>query len=432
MKLSQIITTFFLSLTCLTTYAQKGTWSGKIIIQGMELPLVFNFNDNNCTLDSPSQGINNIPAEKSVDEDGTIKVFIKMIGATFEGKNVGECIEGTFTQNGFHLPLTLHAGKPTINRPQTPTPPFPYSEEEVSFTNSEYTFHGTLSLPKEYNQNTPIVLMITGSRQQNRDEEMLSHKPFAVIADALARNGIASLRYDDRGWNDKSINFANFTTNDFKQDAEAGLEFLRKRFSNVGILGHSEGGSIALLLAEEGKADFIVSLAGMVVSGKSTLIEQNKEALAAIGLPNDVISSYLKTLDTVLDDLASGKKISEIKRDNIPAILRPMFEKSLQQGDSKYIREFININPSRTLSQIKCPVLALNGTKDKQVNYATNLSALEKGLTNCPHTIKTMEGLNHLFQHCQTGNTIEYQQIEETISPEVLTLITEWINELKL
>ena len=170
----------------------------------------------------------------------------------------------------------------------------------------------------------------------------------------------------------------------------------------------------------------------MVVSGKSTLIEQNKEALAAIGLPNDVISSYLKTLDTVLDDLASGKKISEIKRDNIPAILRPMFEKSLQQGDSKYIREFININPSRTLSQIKCPVLALNGTKDKQVNYATNLSALEKGLTNCPHTIKTMEGLNHLFQHCQTGNVIEYQQIEETISPEVLTLITEWINKLKL
>lgn len=130
MKLSQIITTFFLSLTCLTTYAQKGTWSGKIIIQGMELPLVFNFNDNNCTLDSPSQGINNIPAEKSVDEDGTIKVFIKMIGATFEGKNVGECIEGTFTQNGFHFPLTLHAGKPTINRPQTPTPPFPIAKRK--------------------------------------------------------------------------------------------------------------------------------------------------------------------------------------------------------------------------------------------------------------------------------------------------------------
>lgn len=432
MKLSQIITTFLLSFTCLTTYAQKGAWSGKIVIQGMELPLVFNFNDSNCTLDSPSQGVNDIPAEKSVGEDGTIKVSIKMIGATFEGKNNGECIEGTFTQNGYHFPLTLHAGKPTINRPQTPTPPFPYSEEEVSFTNNGYTFHGTLSLPKGYNRDTPVVLIVTGSGQQNRDEDMLGHKPFAVIADALARKGIASLRYDDRGWNDKSINFADFTTNDFKQDAKAGLELLRKRFSNVGILGHSEGGSIALLLAEEGKTDFIVSLAGMVVSGKSTLVEQNKEALTAIGLPNDIITSYLKTFDSVLDDLASGKKICEIKRDSIPAMLRPMFEKSLQQGDSKYIREFINVNPSRTLSQIKCPVLALNGTKDKQVNYATNLRALEEGLTNCPHAIKTMEGLNHLFQHCQTGNVIEYQQIEETISPEVLTLITEWINNLKL
>lgn len=432
MRLSQIITTFLLSFTCLTTYAQKGVWSGKIVIQGMELPLVFNFNDSNCTLDSPSQGVNDIPAEKSVGEDGTIKVSIKMIGATFEGKNNGECIEGTFMQNGYHFPLTLHAGKPTINRPQTPTPPFPYSEEEVSFTNNGYTFHGTLSLPKGYNRDTPVVLMVTGSGQQNRDEEMLGHKPFAVIADALARKGIASLRYDDRGWNDKSINFADFTTNDFKQDAKAGLELLRKRFSNVGVLGHSEGGSIALLLAEEGKTDFIVSLAGMVVSGKSTLVEQNKEALTAIGLPNDIITSYLKTFDIVLDDLASGKKINEIKRDSIPAMLRPMFEKSLQQGDSKYIREFINVNPSRRLSQIKCPVLALNGTKDKQVNYATNLRALEEGLTNCPHTIKTMEGLNHLFQHCQTGNVIEYQQIEETISPEVLTLITEWINNLKL
>lgn len=432
MKLSQIITTFLLSFTCLTTCAQKGTWSGKIVIQSMDLPLVFNFNDSNCTLDSPSQGVNDIPAELSIGEDGTIKVSIKMIGATFEGKNNGECIEGTFTQNGYQFPLTLHAGKPTINRPQTPTPPFPYNEEKVTFTNNGYTFHGTLSLPKGYNRNTPVVLMVTGSGQQNRDEEILGHKPFAVIADALARKGIASLRYDDRGWNDKSINFADFTTNDFKQDAEAGLELLRKRFSNVGIIGHSEGGSIALLLAEEGKTDFIVSLAGMVISGKSTLMEQNKEALTTIGLPNDIITSYLKTFDTILNDLASGKRISEIKRDSIPTILRPMFEKSLQQSDSKYIREFINVNPSRTLSQIKCPVLALNGTKDKQVNYATNLSALEKGLTNCPHAIKTMEGLNHLFQHCQTGNIIEYQQIEETISPEVLTLITEWINNLKL
>lgn len=431
MKLSQIITTLLLSLACLTTYAQKGTWSGKIIIQGMELPLVFNFNDDNCTLDSPSQGVNDIPAEKAVSDDGTIKVTIKMIGATFEGKKSDDSIEGTFTQNGFQLPLTLHPGKPTINRPQTPTPPFPYDEENITFTNNGYTLQGTLSLPKGYTKNTPVVLMITGSGQQNRDEELFNHKPFAVIADALARNGIASLRYDDRGWNEKSINFADFTTNDFKQDAEAGLKLLRKRFSNVGVLGHSEGGTIALLLAEEGKTDFIISLAGMAVSGKSTLIEQNKEALIAIDLSNEVIDTYCETLSTVLDDLANGKPISEINTSNIPALLKPMFEKSLQLGDSKYIRYFINVDPSLSLNKIKCPVLALNGTKDKQVNYTTNLDALEGGLTNChSHTIKAIEGLNHLFQHCQTGNVIEYQQIEETISPDVLTLITEWINKL--
>ena len=431
MKLNQIITTFLLSFTCLTSYAQKGPWSGKLSIQGIELPLIFNFNDNNCTLDSPSQGVNGIPAEKTVNENGLIKVTIKMIGATFEGKMNGECMEGTFTQNGFQLPLTLRAGKPLVKRPQTPTPPFPYEVEEITFTNNGYTFNGTLSLPKGYTQNTPIVLMVTGSGQQNRDEELLEHKPFAVIADALARNGIASLRYDDRGWNDKSINFYDFTTNDFKQDAEAGLKLLRKRFSHVGVLGHSEGGSIALLLAAEGKTDFIISLAGMAISGKETLIEQNKDALNALGLPNDVIVSYCKALNNVFDELAAGKDINEIKTEGVPATLKPLLEKSLQQADNKYMRYVISVNPSPSLSQIKCPVLALNGTKDKQVNCVKNLAALKEGLINCPHTIKTMEGLNHLFQHCQTGNITEYQQIEETISPEVLNTIAEWINKLK-
>lgn len=431
MKLNRIITTFLLCFTFIASYAQKGAWHGKLAIQGIELPLVFKFNDNNCTLDSPSQGVNDIPVEKSVNDDGTIKVTIKMIGATFEGKMNGNEINGTFTQNGFQLPLTLHAGTLVINRPQTPTPPFPYSEEDVTFANNGNTLHGTLSLPKGYTKNTPVVIMVTGSGQQNRDEELFNHKPFAVLADALARNGIASLRYDDRGWNEASVNFADFTTDDFKQDAEAGIKFLRKRFNKVGILGHSEGGTIALLLAEEAKTDFIISLAGMVVSGKNTLIAQNKEALNAIGLSNDMIESYGKTLNTVLDELAAGKQINEISTTDIPAILQPFFKKSLQQGDSKYLRHFITVDPSRSLKKIKCPVFALNGTKDTQVNHATNLEALKKGLTNCPHTIKAMEGLNHLFQHCQTGSVVEYQQIEETISPEVLTLIVEWINKLK-
>lgn len=431
MKQIKIITFISLFLISITGFAQNGAWNGKITIQGMELPLVFNFAPNGCTLDSPSQGVKGIPAEKSMAADGTIKVDIKAIGASFEGKMEENSIKGTFTQNGFQFPLTLVAGQMAVNRPQTPKPPFPYDEEKVSFSNDGYTFNGTLSLPKGYTERTPVVLMVTGSGQQNRDEELFDHKPFAVIADALARNGVASLRYDDRGWNDNSVNFSDFTTLDFKSDAEVALNLLRARFKKVGILGHSEGGTIALLLASEGKADFIVSLAGMAISGKQTLLMQNKQALSSIGLTDDMVNTYCTALDKTFDELANGKKLGEIKTDNVPTLLRPMFEKSLQSGDNKYIRSFIKVDPSQSLSKIKCPVLALNGTKDTQVDCVSNLGALEKGLTNCLHVLKQMPDLNHMFQHCKTGSVVEYQQIEETISPEVLGVIVDWIKSLK-
>lgn len=427
-KLITLISLFLVSITC---FAQNGAWNGKITIQGIELPLVFNFTPNGCTLDSPSQGVKGIPAEKSMAADGTIKVDIKAIGASFEGKMEENSIKGTFTQNGFQFPLTLVAGQMAVNRPQTPKPPFPYDEEKVTFSNDGYTFNGTLSLPKGYTERTPVVLMVTGSGQQNRDEELFDHKPFAVIADALARNGIASLRYDDRGWNDKSVNFLDFTTIDFKSDAEAALKLLRARFKKVGVLGHSEGGTIALLLASEGKTDFIVSLAGMAVSGKQTLLMQNKQALSSIGLTDDMVNAYCTVLDKTFDELVNGKKLSEINTDNVPTLLRPMFENSLQSGDNNYIRSFIKVDPSQSLSKIKCPVLALNGTKDTQVDCVSNLGALEKGLTKCPHVLKQMPGLNHMFQHCTTGNIVEYQQIEETISPEVLGVIVDWMKSLR-
>mgnify|MGYP002726657028 FL=1 len=337
-------------------------------------------------------------------------------------------IKGTFTQNGFPLPLTLKPGKITVKRPQTPVPPFPYKEESVSFTNAGYTFNGTLTLPENYTKDTPVVLMVTGSGQQNRDEELFEHKPFAVIADALARQGIASLRYDDRGWGDASVKFMNFTTDDFRQDAAAALPLLRKRFNKVGILGHSEGGTIALILAAEGKADFIVSLAGMAISGKETLVMQNRQAMSAIGLPKETVDIYCNSISKALDEIASGKKASEINIDGMPEALKPITIKALQQADTPYIRHFLNIDVSKLLSKIKCPVLTLNGTKDTQVDCTANTIQLEKGLTNCKHTIKKVDGVNHLFQHCTTGNVIEYQQIEETIAPEVLQTITGWIN----
>lgn len=428
MKPLRTFTSIVLTMLAFTANAQEGAWNGELDVMGSKLPLVFNFSPNGCTMDSPSQNAKGIPAEKTVTDDGTIKVTVGMIGATFEGKMADGEIKGTFTQNGYPLPLTLKAGKLAVKRPQTPVPPFPYKEESVSFTNAGYTFNGTLALPENYTKDTPVVLMVTGSGQQNRDEELFEHKPFAVIADALARQGIASLRYDDRGWGDASVKFMNFTTDDFRQDAAAALPLLRKRFNKVGILGHSEGGTIAMMLAAEGKTDFIVSLAGMAISGKETLVMQNRQAMSVIGLPKETVDTYCNSISKALDEIASGKKASEINIDDMPEALKPITIKALQQADTPYIRHFLNIDVSELLSKIKCPVLALNGTKDTQVDCTANTIQLERGLTNCKHTIKKVDGVNHLFQHCTTGNVIEYQQIEETIAPEVLQTITGWIN----
>ena len=427
MKALRTLTSVVFAMMALAANAQEGTWNGELNVMGNKVPLVFNFSTNGCTIDSPSQGVNGIQAEKTVKEDGTIKVKVGMIGATFEGKMTDGEIKGTYVQNGFPLPLTLKPGKLVVKRPQTPVPPFPYKEESVSFTNAQYTFNGTLTLPENYTKNTPVVLMVTGSGQQDRDEELFSHKPFAVIADALARQGIASLRYDDRGWGDKSVNFADFTTDDFRQDAAAAIPLLRKRFNKVGILGHSEGGTIAMMLAAEGKADFIVSLAGMVISGKETLIMQNHQAMTAIGLPKEMVDSYCNGISKALDEIASGKKATEININDVPVALKPITIKALQQADTPYIRHFLTVDVGKLLPKIKCPVLALNGTKDTQVDCDANTTRIEKGLANCKHSIKKIDGVNHLFQHCNTGIVTEYQQIEETISPEVLQEVAKWI-----
>lgn len=427
MKALRTLTSVVFAMMAFAANAQEGTWNGELNVMGNKVPLVFNFSTNGCTIDSPSQGVNGIQAEKTVKDDGTIKVKVGMIGATFEGKMTDGEIKGTYVQNGFPLPLTLKPGKQVVKRPQTPAPPFPYKEESVSFTNAQYTFNGTLTLPENYSKNTPVVLMVTGSGQQNRDEELFSHKPFAVIADALARQGIASLRYDDRGWGDKSVNFADFTTDDFRQDAAAAIPLLRKRFNKVGILGHSEGGTIALMLAAEGKADFIVSLAGMAISGKETLIMQNRQAMSAIGLPKETVDSYCNSISKALDEIASGKKANEINIDDVPVALKPITIKALQQADTPYIRHFLTVDVGKLLPKIKCPVLALNGTKDTQVDCDANTTRIEKGLANCKHSIKKIDGVNHLFQHCNTGIVTEYQQIEETIAPEVLQEVAKWI-----
>lgn len=418
------------SLLALTAAGQEGPWSGELDIQGSKLSLVFHFDADGCTMDSPSQGAKGIKAEKSITPQGKVRVDISALNAYFEGVMLVKKIFGTFNQNGVSLPLTLKPGAPKPNRPQTPRAPFPYTEEQVEFSNDGFTFHGTLTLPEGYSHETPVLVMVTGSGQQNRDEELMDHRPFAVIADALARKGIATMRFDDRGWGDKDFRFYNYNVGRHKTDAAAGIALMRKRFKHVGVMGHSEGGTIGLMLAAEGQVDCCVSLAGMAVSGKETLLAQNRTMLSAYGLPADVVEGYCHSLGKAFDAVIDGRTTDSIDRSLVPEALKPNFEATLQQLSAPYMRDLLTTDVRGLLPKVTCPVLALNGSLDTQVAAAANLEAIDAGLTGSRHETLALEGLNHLFQHCQTGLVDEYQRIEETFAPEALEKICMWVKAL--
>lgn len=410
--------------------AQTGTWSGKLDVQGTKLSLVFHLDEENPTMDSPDQGAKGIPIEVTRSATGSITIKVPSIGATYEGLWLIKQIAGTFKQMGASLPLTLTPGEEKLNRPQTPKGPFPYAQEEVSFSNGEAVLKGTLVLPEGCTRNTPVLIMVTGSGLQNRDEVFYEHKPFAVIADALARAGIATLRYDDRGFGESTGDIINCTTEDLKNDALAGIGLLRERFDKVGVIGHSEGGTIALMLAAEKKADFIVSLAGMVVSGKETLLWQNRIALAAAGVPDETVNTYCKALQEIYEARLAGVPLPSPGKYDLPATLAQNLSAVSMQIQTPYLKYFLALDVRPLLGDVTCPVLALNGTKDTQVEPRSNLEALRNGLSdNTKNSLEAIEGVNHLFQHCQTGSPNEYRDIEETFAPEVLEKLIQWISE---
>ena len=424
------VLTFFIAmiLFAFQANAQTGTWSGKLDVQGTKLSLVFHLDDDNPTMDSPDQGVKGIPIQIERNGMGGITIRIPSLGASFEGSFVIRQIMGTFKQAGLSLPLTLSPGENKPKRPQTPQGPFPYATEEVTFMNDDVVLNGTLVLPEGYSRKTPVLIMVTGSGQQNRDEEFFEHKPFAVIADALAKAGIANLRYDDRGFSGYKGNLNECTTEDFKNDALAGVKLLRTRFDKVGVIGHSEGGTIALMLAAEQKVDFIVSLAGMVVSGAETLVAQNRLALSEAGISAADVETYCRALGDAFNASVNGTGMPRIEDYDLPVALKQNLLAVINQIQMPYMRHFLALDMRPLLGKITCPVLALNGIKDIQVEYESNLSALRSGLPSNPKTrIESVEGVNHLFQHCKTGAVTEYREIEETFSPAVLETIIQWI-----
>lgn len=424
-----------------------GVWNGVLSVGASRLPIVFNVADSAgilaVTLDSPAQGVYGLPAEL-VESGDTMRLSVTMLAVKYSGVRTDDAIVGTFSQQGYEFPLTMNFGPYVPQRPQTPQPPFPYNVQEVEFVNhvDSARLSGTLTVPYSYQMSkpgtVPVVVMVTGSGQQNRDEEIFNHKPFAVIAHALASNGIASLRYDDRGFGRSTGEFGNATTATFATDASAAVDFLKsqkKAFGKIGVLGHSEGGTIAFMLAAKGEPDFIVSLAGPAVAGDSIMYAQNERLLREMGLTETQLKEYIEGLSMVFSKMACGDKeqLLEINAERFPDLSPELIEnlKSIASQDNAWMNFFVSYDPQPEIAKISCPVFALNGGLDIQVDADINLAALRRLLPENENTlIKSYPGLNHLFQHATTGMPGEYGLIDETISEEVLSDLVRWIRNL--
>jgi pimeloyl-ACP methyl ester carboxylesterase len=461
--MKEIKMVLFFSLWSCLLYGQEisGSWNGVLKFSGTQLRVKFNIahssNGYTSTMDSPDQGVSGIVVSTTTFQDSILKFEVAAAGISFEGKLCpGDTIPGTFKQGGHELPLTLTKQNIEIvkpARPQEPTKPYPYYSEDVHVVNKKGNFvlAGTLTMPNKTGV-FPAVILITGSGPQNRDEEILGHKPFLVIADYLTRNGIAVLRCDDRGTAESGGNFKTATTMDFSTDTEAALDFLltRKEIdkSKIGLIGHSEGGLIAPMVAIRRKEiAFIVLLAGPGISGERILLLQEALIGKASGESEEAVSDETSVsegayrLVTETQDLDTLKTRlttyfhDRIRSDSTFARTAPpgqeQFIASLvHQLATPWMQYFIQCDPAPTLEKVKCPVLALDGSKDLQVppeiDLAAVKTALEKGGNKDVTTIE-FPNLNHLFQECQTGSPSEYARIEQTFSPVALDEMTKWI-----
>lgn len=436
----------------------EGAWHGSLELGPVKLPLVLHVDKKDsgysATMDSPNQGAKGIPVTSVLFENNKLSFTIINLGVEYEGVLQGDSVAGTFRQNGMELPLTLAKVKETAasswvepSRPQTPQPPYPYNVEEVRFENNEagITLAGTLTWPDE-GAGFAAAVLITGSGAQNRDEEVLGHRPFWVLSDFLTRNGIAVLRYDDRGVFESGGDYETANLDDFAADALSAVNYLKTRKEinpqKIGAVGHSEGGTIAFILGGEQKNDlaFIVSMAGMAIPGDSLLRLQRYALGKASGASDEQIAQrevFIDLVNTTIKNYSPEfvrQNIESVTDEALPDSIRGIegrrrgFQQALMQMTSPEFQSLTNCNPAAVLTQINCPVLAVNGEKDLQVHGERNLTRV-KELVKSPVTTKLYPDLNHLFQHCATGHVNEYASIEETLSFEVLDDIAAWITQ---
>jgi fermentation-respiration switch protein FrsA (DUF1100 family) len=439
----------------------EGVWMGPLKVSLVELRVVFKISRNEdgslvAKIDSPDQGAENIPVDKVTFENGKLFLESKVIQGSYNGQmKSDDSIEGTWQQRGLSFPLVIKRidEAPKLGRPQEPKKPYPYIEEEVSYKNEKagIKLAGTLTLPRS-GQPFPAVILISGSGPQDRNETVCGHRPFLVLADYLTRKSIAVLRVDDRGVGGSTGNIFESTSEDLAEDVLAGVEYIKSREQinpkQIGLIGHSEGGIVAPIVATRSSdIAFIVLMAGTGLNGQEILYLQSDLLLKAAGASDEVLAVQRASLDQIFKIL-KNQKDSTVAKEKIRKALTDTFGKlgkeakdslgvseaaieiQLQMMLSRWFRFFVEYDPKPTLMKIKCPVLVINGELDLQVPPKENLSAIEAALKaggNKNYTIRELPKHNHLFQRAETGSLLEYAKIEETISPIALEAITQWV-----
>jgi uncharacterized protein len=437
-----------------TVTGLDGDWTGALALGSVQLHLILHVKTGprgtTATVDSPDQLSYGLTVS-SIHHDGSAAGFeMSALGASFAGtlSADGQSLAGAWTQVGRTTPLTFArqaagVAPPKLIRPQTPTKPYPYREEEVTFDDAaaQVKLAGTLTLPPGAGP-FPAVVLVAGSGPNTRDEPILGHKPFLVLADHLTRRGIAVLRYDKRGTGASGGDYAKATTMDFASDAQAAAAYLRGRPEidpkRVGLIGHSEGGLVVPIVATRDPATaFIVMMAGPGVDGADILREQGRLIGKAMGADDaqvakadDLRQQMFTLVRDEKDPTVAAAKLRTLASDYAKSNGFPesAIDAQIAAVNSDWFRFFFDYDPAPTLAKVRCPVLALDGSLDLQVPPDQNLPPIRAALAHNPKAeVVELPGLNHLFQTAKTGAPGEYVQIEETIAPAALDTITDWV-----
>lgn len=403
--------------------------------------------DLTCVFDSPLEGAIDLPTVITADRTN-VTIEIPVAAAVFEATVETDSLSGVWKQGGAEVPMvfTRQAEPFTPIRTQEPQPPFPYESVDVRIDNGPFTLSGTLVIPEGAGP-FPVAVLISGSGQQDRDESIMGHKPFLVLADWLARQGIATLRYDDRGVGESGGNPIGATTADFAEDALAAVVFLAddERFSAIGLIGHSEGGLIAPMVAAQADVAFTVLLAGPGVPGAEVLATQTEDLMRAegasrsavdwrVGWGTEVIALAASDMDSA-DVATQIRGVMETAAADVPpglehSVSEAAIEETVTAFTDPWMRYFLAYKPQPALEALATPVLAMIGDLDLQVSAELNIPALEAALAgNSDATVIELDGLNHLFQPATTGAVSEYGQIDETFAPAAMQLVSDWILE---